>query len=402
VGVKYYRATFARRPFLGNRFSQKPAILFERESIMEQDGKMQTETSLTKKAVDIAIRLGVLAVLLGWCFQILRPFISPVIWGTIIAVTLLPVFEKINTRLGDRRKVTAAVMTLGSLMVIILPSIQLTVSSVDSLYVLSEKLQGEALRLPPPPEGIGDWPVIGESAEKLWQSTTQNLESTLVKFQPQIVGFAKWLLKNFFGIVAGLFMFAIAIIIAGVLMASAKSGGMMSKRLVVRMAGDHGEEIVGITVQTIRSVVKGIIGVSIIQALLAGLGFAVAGIPAAGLWAFVCLVLAIIQIGIGPVVLLVIIFAFYTMAKTPAVLLTIWLVLVTASDGPMKAVIFGRSASVPMLVIFLGAIGGFIAIGFLGLFIGAVVLSVGYKLFEAWLQDDAAKSSAVNAPERSD
>jgi predicted PurR-regulated permease PerM len=272
---------------------------------MDQDVNMQTETSLTQKAIDIAIRLGVLAVLVAWCFQILRPFISPVIWGSIIAVTLLPVFEKISTKLGDRRKLTAIIITLGSLMLIILPSIQLTVSSVDSLHTLSEKLQDEAFKLPSPPEGIRDWPVIGESAENLWQGATVNLEATLVKFQPQIVGFAKWLLKTFVGIAAGLVMFALAIIIAGILMASAKSGGMMAKHLFVRVAGSHGEEIVGITVQTIRSVVKGIIGVSMIQALLAGLGFAVAGIPAAGLWAFLCLVLAIIQIGVAPVVLLV-------------------------------------------------------------------------------------------------
>ena len=369
---------------------------------MDQDVNMQAETSLTQKAIDIAIRLGVLAVLLAWCFQILRPFISPVIWGSIIAVTLLPVFEKISTKLGDRRKLTAIIITLGSLMLIILPSIQLTVSSVDSLHTLSAKLQGEDLKLPPPPEGIGDLPVIGKPAENLWQSATVNLESTLNTFKPQIVGFAQWLLKTFLGIASGLFMFAIAIIIAGVLMASAKSGGMMIKRLVVRVAGSHGEEIAGITVQTIRSVVKGIIGVSMIQALLAGLGFAVAGIPAAGLWAFLCLVLAIIQIGVAPVVLVVVIYAFYTMGKVSAVLLTVWLVLVAASDGPMKAVIFGRGASVPMLVIFLGAIGGFIAIGFLGLFIGAVVLSVGYKLFETWLQDDAVKPSSVDAPELSE
>ena len=366
---------------------------------MEQKNKTQTEASLTQKAIDIAIKLGVLAVLLAWCFQIIRPFISPVIWGTIIAVTLLPIYEKINTRLGDRRKLTAAVITIVALMVIVLPGIQLSVSSVDSLHTLSTKLQGEELKLPPPPEGVGDWPVVGEPLKNLWQNATVNLESTLVKFQPQLIGLAKWLLKNFLGIAAGIFMFAISLIIAGILMASAKSGGMMAKQLIVRMAGNHGEEIVGITVKTIRSVVKGIIGVSIVQALLAGLGFAVAGIPAAGLWTFLCLVLAIIQIGVAPVVLLVIIYAFYTMGKVSAVLLTVWLVLVAASDGPMKAVIFGRGAAVPMLVIFLGAIGGFIAIGFLGLFIGAVVLSVGYKLFEAWLQDDSGKPSAVPASE---
>ena len=275
----------------------------------------------------------------------------------------------------------------------------MAVSSADSLHTLSTRLEGADLKVPPPPEGIGDWPVVGESAEDLWKGAMGNLEATIVKFQPQIVGLAKWLLNTFLGIAGGLLMFAISIIIAGVLMASAKSCGTMARRLTVRLAGEHGEEIVGITVQTIRSVVKGIIGVSIVQALLAGMGFAVAGIPAAGLWAFLCLVLAIIQIGIGPVVLLVIIYAFYTMGKLSAVLLTVWLVVVTASDGPMKAVIFGRGASVPMLVIFLGAIGGFIAIGFLGLFIGAVVLSVGYKLFEAWLQESAGSAAAAQATE---
>lgn len=364
---------------------------------METKVDDQTESSLTQKVIDITIQIAIMAILVAWCFQILRPFISPVIWGGIISVTLLPTYEKINTKLGHRRKLTALLITLLALMLIILPSIQLAVSSADSLHTLSTKLEDADLKVPAPPEGIRDWPVIGESAEKLWKSATVNLESTIIKFQPQIVGFAKWLLKTFLGIAGGLLMFAISIIIAGVLMASAKSGGIMAKRVAVRVVGDYGEKIVSITVQTIRSVVKGIIGVSIIQALLAGLGFFVAGIPAAGLWAFLCLVLAIVQIGVGPVVLMVIIYAFFTMSKVSAVLLTVWLLLVTVSDGPMKAVIFGRGASVPMLVIFLGAIGGFIAIGFLGLFIGAVVLSVGYKLFEVWLQESADKPSAIQA-----
>ena len=367
----------------------------KRESIMEPKLDYQSESSLTQQVIDIAIRVAVIAVLLAWCFQILRPFISPVIWGIIIAVTLLPVYEKINARLGDRRKLTAVIITLLALLVIILPCIQLTVSSADSLHALSGKLVDTKFKLPPPPERIGEWPVIGETVESIWKNAAVSLQSTLMKFQPEIVGFFKWLLNTFLGMAGGILMFAISIIIAGVLMASAKSGGTMARRLLVRVAGTHGEAIVDITVQTIRSVVKGIIGVSFLQAILAGLGFAIAGIPAAGLWAFVCLVAAIVQIGVGPVVLVVIVYAFYTMSKVSAVLLTIWLVLVTVSDGPMKAVIFGRGAKVPMLVIFLGAIGGFIAIGFLGLFIGAVVLSVGYKLFEAWLQENADKPSAI-------
>jgi predicted PurR-regulated permease PerM len=184
-------------------------------------------------------------------------------------------------------------------------------------------------------------------------------------------------------------MFAIALIIACIFMASAHTGGQMAKRLFERLAGRRGASIVDITIQTTRGVVKGILGVSILQALLAGLGFAIAGVPAAGLWAFLCLVLAIIQIGIGPVVLAVMIYAFASMGELAATLLTLWLTVVAISDGPMKAVLLGRGAMVPMPVIFLGAIGGYMAIGFLGLFIGAVVLSVGYKLLDSWLKEEA-------------
>jgi predicted PurR-regulated permease PerM len=190
-------------------------------------------------------------------------------------------------------------------------------------------------------------------------------------------------------------MFAISLVIAGVLMASAKSGGQVAKKLFVRLAGERGPEFAEISTKTVRSVVKGIIGVSLLQSILAGLGFAVAGIPGAGLWALLCLFLAIIQIGIGPAIIPVIIYAFLKMSTLTAVILTVWLVLLAISDGPLKAVLMGRGASVPMLVIFLGAIGGFISFGFLGLFIGAVILSVGYKLLEVWLQKDTQSLPVV-------
>lgn len=354
---------------------------------MENSRKYQTEVSWTSTAIDIAIRLGVLAVLLALCFQILRPFITPVIWGIIIAVAMYPLYQKLNTKLGDRRKLTAVVMTLAALLILILPGVQLTISSVDSIQNINAKLKDGELKIPPPPEGVARWPVIGESVSDLWQAASVNLESILVKFQSQIFAVAKWVLKTIVGTALGILGFAVSLVIAGVLMATAKSGGLMVKNLFVRLAGDRGADFAEIAGKTVRGVVKGIIGVSIIQSLLAGLGIAVAGIPGAGLWAFLCLILAITQIGIGPVMIIVIIYAFLKMSTLSAVLLTAWLVLVALVDGPLKAVLLGRGAPVPMLVIFLGAIGGFISLGFLGLFIGAVILSVGYKLFEAWLQE---------------
>ncbi|MGA9535626.1 MAG: AI-2E family transporter [Desulfobacterales bacterium] len=362
---------------------------------MRISGKPERKASPTSTGIDIAIRLGVLAVLLAYCFQILRPFISPGIWGIIIAVALYPVYEKLNVKLGERRKLTAAVMTLSALLILILPGVQLAVSSVDTLKTLSTKLEEKDLKVPPPPERVGNWPVIGKSVKNLWQMASDNLESILMKFKSQVFGFSKWLLKIVFGTAVGLLMFAISLVIAGVLMASAKSGGQVAKKLFVRLAGERGPEFAEISTKTVRNVVKGIIGVSLLQSILAGLGFAVAGIPGAGLWALLCLFLAIIQIGIGPAIIPVIIYAFLKMSTLTAVILTVWLVLVALSDGPLKAVLLGRGASVPMLVIFLGAIGGFISFGFLGLFIGSVILSVGYKLLEVWLQEDTQSVPVV-------
>jgi predicted PurR-regulated permease PerM len=215
--------------------------------------------------------------------------------------------------------------------------------------------------------------------------STHFLEATLQRYQPQVTASVKWLLSTFVGTLLGVLMFAVSIVIAGILMATAYSGGQMARQLLVRLVGERGSDFADISEQTIRGVVKGILGVAVIQALLAGLGFWIAGIPEAGVWAFLCLVLAIVQIGIGPVVLGVIIYAFSDMGTLPAVILTVYLIVVAIGDGPLKAVLLGKGVAVPMAVIFLGAIGGFIWIGFLGLFLGAVILSLSYKLFDAWM-----------------
>lgn len=227
----------------------------------------------------------------------------------------------------------------------------------------------------------------------VWKQASVNLEATLQRYQSQVTATVKWLLSTAVDTVLGVLMFAVSIIVAGILMATSHSGGEMARHLFVRLVGERGDEFVDISEQTIRGVVKGILGVAVIQALLAGAGFWIAGIPGAGIWAFLCLVLAIVQIGIGPVVLGVIIYAFSNMSTLPAVILTVYLVVVAIGDGPLKAIFLGKGAAVPMAVIFLGAIGGFIWIGFLGLFIGAVVLSLTYKLFDAWMGNDSDSGS---------
>jgi predicted PurR-regulated permease PerM len=272
---------------------------------------------------------------------------------------------------------------------------------VDSLVggtkYINERIQRGEIKVPPPPDNIGEWPLIGKSLKDEWLEASENLKETLTRFQPQLKAMGLWLLKSGMGTALGLLQFALSIIIAGIFMVNAGGSGKMARDLFVRLAGERGANFADIANKTVHNVVKGILGVAIIQSLLAGTGFFVAGVPAAGLWAFLCLFLAIIQIGIFPVVIPVIIYMFSSADTFTAGLLTGWLILVSLLDNFLKPIIMGRGAPVPLLVIFLGAIGGFISMGFIGLFVGAVILSIGFKLFRVWLEDISQSNRSGNS-----
>jgi predicted PurR-regulated permease PerM len=173
-------------------------------------------------------------------------------------------------------------------------------------------------------------------------------------------------------------------VVAGVLLANASGCVTVSRSLANRLFGDRGPEFEELAGSTIRSVTNGILGVAVIQTTCAGLGFVVAGLPGAGLWTLVFLFAAVLQLG-GPVVILPVIYMFAIASTTKAILFLIWCLFVALMDNVLKPLLLGRGVAVPIAVVFLGAIGGFIAVGIIGLFLGAIVLSVGYKLFLAWL-----------------
>jgi predicted PurR-regulated permease PerM len=354
---------------------------------MNEPDKITRKKAYMGPAIDIAIRIGVIALLIALCFTILRPFISPVMWGTILAIALYPACRRLSSVLGGRVKLASAIITAVMLLGIILPSIRMAGSLVGGTKYINERIQRREMKVPPPPDNIDTWPVIGESLKRQWYEASANLKGTLTRFEPQLKAMSLWLLKSAMGTALGLVQFALSIIIAGIFMANAKGSGDMARALFVRLAGERGADFADISIKTVRNVVKGILGVAIIQALLAGAGFFVAGVPGAGLWAFLCLFLAIIQIGIFPVVIPVIIYMFYSADTFTAGLLTGWLILVSLLDNLLKPILLGRGAPVPTLVIFLGAIGGFFSMGFMGLFVGAVILSIGFKLFRVWLDE---------------
>lgn len=343
------------------------------------------------RSVEVVIRIGVLIFIFGWCFLILIPFLTPVIWGLIIAVTVYPFFKMLSGKLKGRTKLAAVLITLTFIILLLIPAWLLADSLIDGVTHL-KALYESGIVIPPPGERVKSWPSIAKPVIDIWQLASENLQAAAMKFAPQLKVVGTFLLALITSTGLGVLQFLVSIIIAGVLLGYAKEGGQTTRKIFIRLGGAQSAHLADLSELTIRNVVRGILGVAVIQTLLAGIGFFVAGVPAAGLWTLLCLILALIQIGVGPVSVLVIIYMFSTADVLTASLLTGWLVLVSVSDNILKPILLGQGAPVPMLVVLLGSLGGFVVSGFLGLFLGPVLLSLAYKLFLDWLDSSAEKA----------
>jgi predicted PurR-regulated permease PerM len=340
-----------------------------------------------RNSMEAAIKIGVVFAIVYWCFNIVAPFIGIVVWGIIIAVALFPLAVWVSRMMGGRHGMAVAAMTVLMLLLLVVPAVELTSITIENVEDLAARLEEGALNIPLPPEGVADWPVIGDQVSKFWTLAATNLEAALQSIEPQIKAAGAWLVTTLAGLGLGLLQFIAAIIIAGVFMANATGAGEFARSLSRRMAGERGDELARLAEATVRGVARGVIGVAVIQSTLAGIGLVLADIPAAGLWTLACLLLAIIQLGVAPVMIGAIIYMFSTADTLPAVVFTVYALVISASDNILKPLLMGRGLDVPMLVILVGTIGGMLLQGIVGLFIGAVVLSLGYKLFLAWLAE---------------
>ena len=346
-----------------------------------------TDRIFVHRAVEAAIRIGLLALLVAWCFQIVRPFIVPVVWGIIIAVAVYPGYRPLEAVLGGRRTIAATLFTLLMLILLIGPTVMLAGTLVESAQGLAADLTDGTLSIPAPPDSIGSWPIVGEPLERFWRLASVNLAAALGEIRPQIAAFGRWLLATVAELGLGILQFVIAIIIAGVLLANAQGGGHSARAIAARLAGERGADYAELGQATVRSVARGILGVALIQSLLAGLGFLAVGVPGAGLLALICLLLAVMQIGPAVVLIETVIYVFSTADIFTAIIFLIWSIFIGLIDNVLKPVLLGRGAKVPMVVIFVGAIGGFLVSGIIGLFVGSVVLALSFTLFKAWLKE---------------
>jgi predicted PurR-regulated permease PerM len=355
------------------------------------ENQSESSTTYVTRSVEVLIRVGLLIFIFGWCFLILSPFLTPVMWGMIIAVTIHPFYKAFTARLRGRGKLAAVLITLFFISLLLIPAWFLGESLIDGITRL-KTLYESGIVIPPPDERVQSWPSVLKPVVDLWQLASENLQAVAVKFAPQLKVAGAFLLSLLAGTGIGIGQFLISIIIAGVFLAYSKESGSAIFRIFVRLAGEQqGGHFAQVTELTIRNVVKGVLGVAVAQTLLAGIGFFVAGVPGAGLWTLFCLILALIQVGVAPVSIGVIIYMWVTADTLTAALLTGWLGFVSISDNILKPLLLGKGAPVPMLVVLLGSLGGFVVSGFLGLFLGPVLLAMGYTLFQTWLGESKSE-----------
>jgi predicted PurR-regulated permease PerM len=345
--------------------------------------------------IQLAIRLGLLAFLIYWTFVLIRPFVPILAWSIVLAVALYPVFDFLSRLLGGRPRLAAVVLTLINLAIVIGPATWLGLSALDGVKEFAGNLSAGSLMVPSPPEGVKNWPLIGPQLYEHWSQASSNIRAALREVAPYLKPLAGVLLGLAGNAGVGTLKFLLSVALAGFLFPYGSQLVAAGRDFLYRIVPEQSEHFLELGGATIRAVSQGVIGVAIVQSLLAGIGFKLAGIPSAGLLAFAVMILAIVQIGAAIVMFPVIIWIWTDKDFTTALLLTLFLVLVGLLDNILKPLVMGRGLTTPTLVIFIGVIGGTLAHGIIGLFIGPIILSLAWELTVAWIRADRAKAESL-------
>lgn len=341
-----------------------------------------------EKIVDLLIQLAILYLLISWSFDIVKPFGLVMVWGAIIAITVYPVYSGLIKLFRGRKVLSSVIVVIAMFSVIVIPVWLLTGSLITEIDHLRESyVQGKPM-IPPPGETVKNWPSFTKPVIELWQLASDNLEEAAMKYKSELTEFGSWFISALGNLGSGLAQLLISILLSAVFLVFSDTLSNSVLKIFNKIAPVYGENFLTIIVSTVKSIVKGVIGVAAIQAALAGIGLYIAGIPYSGIWTILCLILSILQVGSWLVLVPISIFLFTAADFLTAVLFAVWVIIVVSLDNFLTPLFMGRGASVPMPVIFFGSLGGFVAFGFLGLFFGAVILSISYKLFQSWVNNE--------------
>ena len=338
--------------------------------------------------LDVLIRAGLILALVMLCYRVFAPFLTLMVWALILAVALYPMHQYLAAKIGGKQGLAATIVVLLGVTLIIVPTAVLMSSLGDSVHQLIIDVQQNALEIPAPPDSVATWPLVGKKLYAIWSAAYTDLPALIQSMQPKIGELAKTALGFVAGIGAGLLQFLAAFIIAGIVMAFGQSGSRGSLAIFERVAGAaRGAEFTKLATATIRAVAQGVIGVAFIQAILVGLCLLLAGVPWAGVLALVVLVLGIAQVPALIVTLPAIGYIWWRgdYGTVEAIIYTVLIFVSGMADNVLKPLMLGRGVDAPMPIILLGALGGMAAAGILGMFVGATLLALGYRIFMSWV-----------------
>ena len=358
----------------------------------------ELEQRLASRLMDVLIRAALIFMLALLCYRIFAPFLSLMVWASILAVTLYPVHQALASKLGGKQGRAATLLVILSLVLIVGPIAVLTNSLGDSVHDLVTQVRDNTLKVPPPRESVASWPVVGVKIHAVWSKAYSDLPALVQSLQPKIGELTKAALSFVAGIGLGILQFIASLIIAGILMAFGQSGAQGCLAIFSKIAGDErGAAFTKLSTQTIRAVAQGVIGVALIQAIIIGFCLIIAGVPWAGALSAIVLVLGIAQLPALLVTLPAIgyIWSSGDYGNVEAILFSVLLFIAGMADNILKPLLLGRGVEAPMPVILIGALGGMAAKGILGMFVGATLLALGYQIFMAWVHanPDAATGS---------
>lgn len=339
------------------------------------------------RATLAVVSVGALIAVSVW---ILRPFLLSIVWATTIVVATWPLMLRMQSWLWGKRSLAAAAMTAMLLMVFFGPlllAVGTIVENADQMLAWAKSLQTSTL--PPPPEWVGEIPVIGQKITAGWQEiVSAGPEGLSAKVAPYAGKVVNWFVDQAGTVGMIIVQFLLTVVISTILFLSGETAAGGFKRFARWLGGQRGEDLALLSVKAIRGVALGVVVTALIQSVLGGIGLAVSGVPAVTILTMIMFVLALAQLGVFLVLVPAAIWLYWKGQTVWGTVLLVWTLVVGTLDNFMRPILIKKGADLPLLLVFAGVIGGLIAFGIIGIFIGPVVLAVTYTLFEAWIGGD--------------
>jgi predicted PurR-regulated permease PerM len=346
------------------------------------------------------LQLLFIGVLIAGSFWILRPFLMPMSWAGMIVVSTWPLFLGLRARLGNRRGLAVAAMTLGLLLVLVVPlylAISTIVENVERIAGWSSTLA--TLAVPQPPSWLQDIPLVGAKVAARWQEVAaEPPEIFAARVLPHARMALAWFATQVGSIGLMIVEFLLTVAIAVLLYANGDGVAQQLDRFARRLAGEEGARAINLAAQAARAVALGVVVTAFAQSVLGGIGLAIAGVPFAAVLTAVMFVSGIAQLGPSPVLIPAVIWIYARDGAAWGTGLLVWSLAVGVMDNFLRPVLIKRGANLPLLLIIAGVIGGLVAFGVIGLFLGPVLLAVVYTLFGAWVEQGEATTPEAQAP----